>query len=50
MQMLTILGRNSIDIKKNKNRIFKQKLFYYKFNLFCDRVNCMALEVVKKNT
>ena len=32
---------NNINFEKNKSKIiiFKQKLFYYKFNLFCDRVD-----------
>jgi len=31
----------NFNVKKNKKKIiiFKQKLFYYKFNLFCDRVD-----------
>ena len=40
----------NIDLNKNINRIvaFKQKLFYYKFNLFCDRVNWHGTRGCKK--
>ena len=33
---------------KNKILIFKQKLFYYKFNLFCDRVDWYGTKGCKK--
>ena len=38
------------DFEKNKNKIvmFKQKLFYYKFNLFCDRVDWYGTKGCKK--
>ena len=41
---------NNIDLKSNKNKIlfFKQKLFYYKFNLFCDRVDWYGTKGCKK--
>jgi beta-1,4-mannosyl-glycoprotein beta-1,4-N-acetylglucosaminyltransferase len=41
---------NNIDLKNNKNKIilFKQKLFYYKFNLFCDRVDWFGTKGCKK--
>ena len=36
--------------KQNKNKIviFEQKLFYYKFNLLCDRINWYGTRAVKK--
>lgn len=38
------------DFEDNKNKIimFKQKLFYYKFNLFCDRVDWYGTKGCKK--
>jgi len=38
------------DFEKNKNNIvmFKQKLFYYKFNLLCDRVDWFGTKGCKK--
>ena len=33
---------------QNKILIFKQKLFYYKFNLYCDRVNWFGTKGCKK--
>ena len=38
------------DFDKNQNRIiiFKQKLFYYKFNLFCDRVDWYGTKGCRK--
>ena len=40
----------NIDLKKNKNKIvaFQQKLFYYKFNLFCDRIDWHGTRGCKK--
>ena len=40
----------NFDIKKNTNKIimFKQKLFYYKFNLLCDRANWYGTKGCKK--
>ena len=40
----------SINFENNKNKIliFKQKLFYYKFNLFCDRVDWYGTKGCKK--
>tara|TARA_B100002051_G_scaffold250722_1_gene262362 strand:+ start:385 stop:1284 length:900 start_codon:yes stop_codon:yes gene_type:complete len=40
----------NIDFKKSHNDllIFKQKLFYYKFNLFCDRVDWYGTKACKK--
>ena len=40
----------NIDLKKNKNKIvaFKQKLFYYKFNLLCDRIEWHGTRGCKK--
>ena len=37
-------------IEKNKSKIliFRQKLFYYKFNLFCDRVDWYGTKGCKK--
>ena len=39
-----------IDFKKNRDKIiiFKQKLFYYRFNLLCDRVNWYGTKGCKK--
>ena len=36
--------------KKNKKKIiiFEQKLFYYKFNLLCDRINWYGTRAIKK--
>ena len=41
---------NNFDIENNKNKIiiFKQKLFYYKFNLFCDRADWYGTKGCKK--
>ena len=42
----------NFDFEKNKNKIvmFKQKLFYYKFNLFCDLVDWFGTKgCIKKN-
>ena len=41
---------SNFDFKDNKNNIiiFKQKLFYYKFNLFCDRVEWYGTKGCKK--
>ncbi|MBA1338422.1 MAG: beta-1,4-mannosyl-glycoprotein beta-1,4-N-acetylglucosaminyltransferase [Pelagibacterales bacterium] len=38
------------NLKENKSKIliFKQKLFYYKFNLFCDRVDWYGTKGCKK--
>ena len=38
------------DVKNNKNKIlaFKQKMFYYKFNLFCDRIDWFGTRGCKK--
>ena len=38
------------DLKKNKDKIviFEQKLFFYKFNLLCDRINWYGTRAVKK--
>jgi beta-1,4-mannosyl-glycoprotein beta-1,4-N-acetylglucosaminyltransferase len=40
----------NFDFEGNKNKIvmFKQKLFYYKFNLFCDRVDWYGTKGCKK--
>ena len=40
----------NFDFEANKNKIvmFKQKLFYYKFNLFCDRVDWYGTKGCKK--
>jgi len=40
----------NFDFELNKNKIvmFKQKLFYYKFNLFCDRVDWHGTKGCKK--
>ena len=40
----------NINLANNKNKIliFKQKLFYYKFNLFCDRVDWYGTKGCKK--
>ena len=40
----------NIDLKENKNTIvaFQQKLFYYKFNLFCDRMDWHGTRGCKK--
>ena len=40
----------NIDLEKNNNKIlaFKQKLFYYKFNLFCDRMDWHGTRGCKK--
>jgi len=40
----------SIDLIKNKNKIiaFQQKLFYYKFNLLCDRIDWHGTRGCKK--
>ena len=40
----------NFDFKNNQNKIliFKQKLFYYKFNLFCDRVDWYGTKGCKK--
>ena len=42
----------NFDFKNNKNKIimFKQKLFYYKFNLYCDRVDWYGTKGCIKNT
>ena len=39
-----------VDFKNNKNKIliFKQKLFYYKFNLFFDRLDWFGTKACKK--
>ena len=41
---------DGFDFEVNKNNIvmFKQKLFYYKFNLFCDRVDWFGTKGCKK--
>jgi len=41
---------DNFDFKKNKKKIliFKQKLFYYKFNLFCDRVDWYGTKGCRK--
>ena len=38
------------DPKKNKNKItiFEQDLFYYKFNLLCDRIKWYGTRIIKK--
>ena len=40
----------NFDFKANKNKIvmFKQRLFYYKFNLFCDRVDWYGTKGCKR--
>ena len=40
----------NLDLRKNHEKIliFKQKLFYYKFNLFCDRVDWYGTKGCKK--
>ena len=40
----------NIDLEKNDNKIiaFKQKMFYYKFNLFCDRIDWYGTRGCKK--
>jgi len=40
----------SLDFENNKNKIliFKQKLFYYKFNLFFDRIDWYGTKACKK--
>ena len=40
----------NLNLEKNKNKliIFKQKLFYYKFNLFCDRADWYGTKGCKK--
>ena len=40
----------NINLEKNNNKIiaFKQKLFYYKFNLFCDRIEWHGTRGCKK--
>ncbi len=40
----------NIDLEKNKSKIiaFEQKLFYYKFNLFCDRIQWHGTRGCKK--
>ena len=40
----------NINLEKNKNKIiaFNQKLFYYKFNLFCDRIEWHGTRGCKK--
>ena len=40
----------NFNFEKNQNKIlvFKQKLFYYKFNLFCDRVDWYGTKGCKK--
>ena len=40
----------NFDFEANKNNIimFKQKLFYYKFNLYCDRINWYGTKGCKK--
>ena len=40
----------NFDFKNNKSKIimFKQKLFYYKFNLYCDRVDWYGTKGCKK--
>ena len=40
----------AVDFKNNKNKIliFKQKLFYYKFNLFFDRLDWFGTKACKK--
>ena len=41
---------SNLNLKNNKDKIliFKQKLFYYKFNLFCDRVDWYGTKGCKK--
>jgi len=41
---------SNINLKKNRSRfiMFKQKLFYYKFNLYCDRVDWIGTKGCKK--
>ena len=41
---------NNLDLTSNESKIlfFKQKLFYYKFNLFCDRVDWYGTKGCKK--
>ena len=40
----------NVNLEKNKNKIvaFKQKLFYYKFNLLCDRIEWHGTRGCKK--
>ena len=40
----------NLNLEKNKNKliIFRQKLFYYKFNLFCDRADWYGTKGCKK--
>ena len=40
----------NLNLRKNKNKliIFKQKLFYYKFNLLCDRIDWFGTKGCKK--
>ena len=40
----------NLDLRKNHEKIliFKQKLFYYKFNLYCDRVDWYGTKGCKK--
>ena len=42
---------DNIDLENNKSKIiiFKQKLFYYKFNLLCDWVDWYGTKGCKKN-
>ena len=41
---------SNLDLKKNTSKfiMFKQKLFYYKFNLYCDRVDWIGTKGCKK--
>ena len=41
---------DKVDLEENQNNIiiFNQKLFYYKFNLFCDRVEWFGTKGCKK--
>ena len=41
---------SNLDLKSNKSKIvmFKQKLFYYKFNLYCDRAQWYGTKGCKK--
>jgi len=38
----------NFELNQNKILVFKQKLFYYKFNLFCDRVDWYGTKGCKK--
>ena len=37
-----------VESKKNKIMIFEQDLFYYKFNLYCDRIKWYGTRAIKK--